>query len=513
MLSCYYYALFLATALAVLGCGYLLAERRRFNRRFTRQLIGGLALFAVITLAIQIPLSLPYFRVNAALGFERTFEDAVRGGADLTDFITAPPGNWLYGAATASLRGEQWWEHVTFPGLTVALLALVGAIHPPAAYRRLRWLYLALALVMGVLSLGPALRLDGRTLLEPLPYRFLFEFVPGFRAVRQPARFHAFTMAGMSLLAGLGALRLGEMRWRRVLPLACVGLILAENLCVPFDLVPVARPAEMPPVYTWLAEEAAPGPVLELPILMDVGGVESPRLYASTRHWRRLINGYGGFFPPTYAYFLFFDREFPAQPYDWIVGLGVHYVILHRWQYPAEELGRIDADLRDFAGLRLVAEFGEDQVYEVIHPNTGRPNLPRTAYTWEDKIRLLGFVAHPAAPRPGDGLELKLFWQGLATMTTDYTVFVHLLDAEGELVAQHDGPPQNGARPTSDWRFEEVVVETRALALPPDLASGAYTLRVGFYELQTMQRLEVLSIDGRITGDHLILTDLIIPPE
>lgn len=509
VLSCYYYALFLATALAVLGLGYLLAA----PRRFTRQVIGGMALFVVITLAIQIPLSLPYFRVSAALGFERTVEDALRGGADLTDFVTAPPGNHLYGAATAPLRGEQWWEHVTFPGLTVALLALIGAARPPADQRRLRWLYLALAVVMGVLSLGPALRLDGRTLLEPLPYRFLFEFAPGFKAVRQPARFHMFTMVGLSLLAGLGAHRLAAWRWRRVVPLACAALILAENLCAPFDLVPVPRPAEMPPVYTWLAEEAEPGPVLELPILMDVDSTESPRLYASTRHWRRLINGYGGFFPPTYAYFLFFDREFPAQPYDWIAGLGTRYVILHRWQYPAEELQRIDRDLRDFAGLRRVAEFGEDQVYEVIHPNTGQPNQPLTDAAWERQLRLLGFVAHPPAPQPGDALELKLFWQGLTAMATDYTVFVHLLDGDGALVAQHDGLHQDGARPTSAWRFEEMVVETRALALPADLAPGHYTLRVGLYDLATMQRLEVSSIDGRIMGDHLLLTELVVSSE
>lgn len=514
MLSCYYYALFLAIAVGILGVGYLLAEQQRFNR----QLIGCLALFGIVTLAIQIPLSLPYFRVAESMSFERTIETAARGGADLTDFITTPPTNRLYGAATASLRGEQWWEHVTFPGLTVALLALIGAVCPPAAARRTRWLYLALALTMGVLSLGPALYLDGRMLLEPLPYRLFFEYIPGFKAIRQPARFHMFTMVGLSLLAGLGGqalLNRVSARWQRVLPVVCLALITAENLYIPIALTPVLRPAEIPPVYTWLADEAGPGPVLELPILMDVGGVESPRLYYSTRHWRRLINGYGGFFPPTYAYFLFFDREFPAQPYDWIVGLGVRYVILHRWQFPAAELRRIDDDLRDFAGLRLVAEFADDQVYEVIHPNTGFPNLPHTDVTWEQKIRLLGFAFKPTAPRPGDTLELKLFWQSVTPMMgdtspTDYTVFVHVLDAAGTLVVQHDSQPQDGAHPTSAWRYEEVVVETRSLALPVDLPPERYTLRVGFYELATMQRLEVLSIDGKMTGDALSLAEFVV---
>ncbi len=517
LLSCYYYALFLAVALAVLGLGYLLAERRCFTRR----LLGWLALCSVVTLAIQIPLSLPYFRVAESMGFERTIETAARGGADLADFVTAPPTNRLYGAATASLRGEQWWEHVTFPGLTATLLALIGAARPPAASRRARWLYLALALTMGVLSLGPALYLDGRVFFAPLPYHLLFAYVPGFTAIRQPARFHMFTMVGLSLLAGLGAQTLTRRiatRWQRALPVVCLAFMAAENLYMPLALTPVPRPAAIPPVYTWLADEAEPGPVLELPILMDVGSVESPRLYYSTRHWRRLINGYGGFFPPTYAYFLFFDREFPKQPYDWIVGLGVRYVILHRWQYPADELARMDADLRDFAGLRLVAEFADDQVYEVVHPNTGYPNTPRTDVTWERRIRLLGFVFKPSSPCPGDTLELKLFWQNVSPMTgdaspIDYTVFVHVLDAAGALVTQHDGQPQDGAHPTSAWRYEEVVMETRPLTLPADLPPGLYTVRVGFYDLATMQRLEVLSIDGKITGDALTLAEFTISPE
>ena len=512
LLCSYYYALFFAVALLVLGLIYLITERQCLSRR----LFALLVLSVVITAAIQIPLSIPYFRVAESMGFERKLGDAVRGGADLTDFITAPPENYLYGAATARWRSEGWWEHITFPGVTVVILALVGSLrhHPEAALQRARKLYLALALGMAILSLGPVLRLADRTLVKPMPYRLLFEYVPGFQAIRQPARFHMFTMVGLSVLAGLGTHTLhktwGAASWHHLIVGLLTLFISVENLQVPIELIPVAKPGQFPPVYEWIAERPGDEPILELPILQDVGSTESPRLYYSTQHWKPMINGYGGFYPPTYAYFLFFDREFPAQPYDWIVGLGVRYVVIHRWQYPTSDINHIDRRLQTFSGLRLVADFDTDRVYEVIHPNTGRPNKPWTNRTWERKIRLLGFVAQPTIPNPGDTLEVKLFWQGLAEMDTDYTVFVHLVDQQGELVVQSDSQPQDGEHPTSNWRYEEVVIETRTLALPATLRPGRYALRVGFYDLQTMERLDVSDVDGTITGNYRQLSDIVV---
>ncbi len=512
VLSSYYYALFFAVALVILGSIYLLTERQRLSQR----LCLYLSLSIVITLAIQIPLSIPYFRVAESMGFERNLADAIHGGADLTDFVTAPPKNRIYGPATTPLRGEGWWEHITFPGLIVMLLALVGAIYgstetiPNRAHR----LYLPLALLMGILSLGPALRFADRTLLEPMPYNLLFHYVPGFQAIRQPARFHMFTMVGLSILAGLGTQTLLHKvmvsRGQQGLIVLFALLIAVENLYVPLELTPVARSSEFPPVYGWLAQIPDTEPILELPIVQDVGSTESPRLYYSTQHWKRMINGYGGFYPPTYAHFLFFDREFPSEPFDWIVGLGVRYVVLHRGEYSPEERRRIDQDLIGFEGLQLVADFDNDRVYEVIHPNTNLPNEPRTTFTWDQKIHLLGFVAHPTELQPGDTLEIKLFWQGLAEMDTDYTVFTHLVDKEGRLVAQHDSQPRGGERPTSHWRYEEVVHERRHISLSETLPPGRYTLHVGFYNLLTRQRLEVSDIDGTITGDYVPLGDLTV---
>ena len=67
--------------------------------------------------------------------------------------------------------------------------------------------------------------------------------------------------------------------------------------------------------------------------------------------------------------------------------------------------------------------------------------------------------------------------------TVDYTVFVHLLDDAGAVVAQLDGPPNDGLSPTTIWRAGDVIRDVRPL---PD---GATRALVGLYDPATGQRL------------------------
>lgn len=118
-------------------------------------------------------------------------------------------------------------------------------------------------------------------------------------------------------------------------------------------------------------------------------------------------------------------------------------------------------------------------------------------------IRLLGHDLDLGNARPGDALSFRLYWQADAPTEGDYLVFNHLLDAEGSLIAQVDGPPlPDTRRGTSDWDDPQETLISREfrLQLPEDLAPGEYRLVTGWYQRETGQRL--LSPDGR---DHLSL--------
>jgi hypothetical protein len=85
-------------------------------------------------------------------------------------------------------------------------------------------------------------------------------------------------------------------------------------------------------------------------------------------------------------------------------------------------------------------------------------------------------------------------------------VFIHLLDANGKILAQIDAQPYGGAYPTSLWDIDEIIRDYRTLTLPSDLASGEYKIELGLYEYSNLARLNVVATTGEALDDHLILT-------
>lgn len=98
-------------------------------------------------------------------------------------------------------------------------------------------------------------------------------------------------------------------------------------------------------------------------------------------------------------------------------------------------------------------------------------------------IGLSGYTLTPGAA--GAATTLTLAWQALAPPADDYTVFVHVLDAAGQTVAQRDATPRDGAYPTSLWQPGEYVTDDYTFDLPP----GDYTVELGLYLPETGARL------------------------
>ncbi len=127
-----------------------------------------------------------------------------------------------------------------------------------------------------------------------------------------------------------------------------------------------------------------------------------------------------------------------------------------------------------------------------------------------EQIDLLGYHVEGSTWKPGDGVLLSLFWQRREAVDGDYNVFVHLVDGDGQLVAQNDSMPVGGMRPTSGWGDGEIVVDRRGLFLPGELGPGDYELWVGMYRAETGDRLAVEASDGRALGDRVRLGTLTV---
>lgn len=106
-------------------------------------------------------------------------------------------------------------------------------------------------------------------------------------------------------------------------------------------------------------------------------------------------------------------------------------------------------------------------------------------------------------------LVLTLYWQTTHAASKDYTIFVHLISPEGQLVGQHDGPPR---RPTQTWGADGREIDPHTLSLPDNLSPGTYKLRVGLYPWPDLERLPVLDAGGLFYEDNALqLTEVTIP--
>ncbi|MDH4207780.1 MAG: hypothetical protein OEV76_02805, partial [Anaerolineae bacterium] len=126
------------------------------------------------------------------------------------------------------------------------------------------------------------------------------------------------------------------------------------------------------------------------------------------------------------------------------------------------------------------------------------------------QVLLLGDSGRAGPVTAGEKLQLALYWRGLDKMGVDYTVFVHLLDADGQVVAQYDGQPLAGFYPTSFWDVGDVVRDELNLAVGPSVKAGEYELVVGMYLLSTGDRLPVLNEAGDTVGDAVSLGEVTV---
>jgi hypothetical protein len=138
-----------------------------------------------------------------------------------------------------------------------------------------------------------------------------------------------------------------------------------------------------------------------------------------------------------------------------------------------------------------------------------RPPQRLDGSTFEHGIELLGYEA-----TTDTSLHLKLYWRlnSREPVPANYTVFLHLTDAQGNLVREPaDGPPLGGDWPTAAWVPGQTVVDTRLLPLPAQLAPGRYDLQLGFYDPISGVRLAAYRPDGTPWPDDIaVLSGIVV---
>ncbi len=366
-LSGVYFLYFSVVMLLIAGGVYVLIAVLDRDRQLAQSiaLAGGACALAG---ALLIPTLWPYQQVHDDLGVEREVSEVSYWSATRGDYLAVWPDNRLYNEILD--ENFRHIEQALFPGLAIVVLGVVGMTH--SRFRREKWVLLAIVVSSIVLSFGLTGTIFGREV--PLPYRIFYEGLPGFRAIRVPARFGLVALIGMGGLAGLGVDRLWRDARRRipsrqqfaagaaalVLGLAVLGLESLTIMELP-DPLPVDEP---PPAYAWMADH--PVPTIELPMTLDLNSPVAsawPNFW-SMMHWNDLANGYSGLVPPTYLMMRERMTEFPApETISLLQGIGIETVVIHG-DFPESDRSTVEAELEANPSVSL-ALAGPDAVYQL----------------------------------------------------------------------------------------------------------------------------------------------------
>jgi hypothetical protein len=422
-----------------------------------RSLVGQVALLGlagVVAVAVIYPFVRPYTQYKNLFGFNRGLDEVEYWSAGPLSLLRTTTTSLWYEPVQKGLIGlETSAEREMYPGVFAVLLAAVGLFGASRVVgsRLGRGFFAAIVVIGFVLSLGPTFHWDSYGLGDTgvsLPwYRWLYQYVPGFDAVRVPHRFVLLAMLGIGALAGFGIVRL--MRWSRdkgFLSPGIVGgvalfLVMLDFFSPGLRYITRGLGEDAPPLYRWLAGPEADKVIpkdallLELPVGLDKTPVNTSPQYLlyGVAHGRPMLNGSPNIVPPGYERLFSEMRRFPTPgTLDIIEGLGVKFVIVHTAgllnDEKRAELDRIASEgtrLEQLVSLTDVDPYGQPAsnsravVYRV-KPAAGRFDKLRSAIPPGSSVLL---PDHPSKLRLTNTALPNLLGHDRRYFTTYHTIY------------------------------------------------------------------------------------------
>ena len=425
VLSSIYYGIFLSyTLLAFILIRYSwpflsqsLQKGRVYLLYILKQALKPTVVFTISFIILDLLLA-PYFAIQRQ-GLARTLSETAAFSAFVRDFGFTAPFNWLYGIHFYNgvpFRNDS--EHYLFLGWAALVLATLGVFRV-LRLRNATMCALALTGVIVLLfSFGPALQYagpHGAPALPgpapsfqhptpppyppdlPMPWQAAYYLLPGFKALRAPARLTGVLLLVLALLAAYAIAWLQESSqkvlparqidspqvqvkvfshhfafpsWRVVLVqvlligVACAIVLEAIPVHLPVTYVPTGN--HIPAVYQWLGAHADQQPIVELPISQKDGRDDAWYDYYAIYHTHPLVNGWSGFRPELTEHIAASLLSFPSlSSLAMLKRYHVRYVVLHLQLFSPGMAATLLTKVEASPGLVRVANFGSDSVWQV----------------------------------------------------------------------------------------------------------------------------------------------------
>jgi hypothetical protein len=376
---------YLAVMATVAGAIALGVELVRTTRPWRDLTVLPLALACAATVAFLFVR--PYTQIQSTLPDETNRNEIASQSASPMMYLAS--SSYLYSPISEYLFDEADRTTPLFPGLTLLLLAATGSVvlllrkvdYSPRPRAVVAWCWLTWLTGL-VLSFGP------RTAV----YTLLSERIFFFFDISNPTRFALLSLFSLCVLSGfaLAWLLPGLQRSKAWATAAIAAFFLLESMPWSQRLSPLED--QPPQVYPWLAGEAEPGAIVELPYRPP----EQSYLFWARHHgFRPTLNGTARQIPVSHQWIERALEDFPSSDSVRLLQrLEVRYVILHLGSYEPRALLRMLNGLtqrrRDILPSR---DFGKTLVFEVMPSQ-----LPST--TPNEPMRILA-----ASPGVGAGSE------------------------------------------------------------------------------------------------------------
>jgi len=417
-------------------------------------------------------------------------EDEATKQTDLLAYLTPSSSHPVFGPSTRPAYDRYYADRggghgfQAYVGVTALVLALLGVCKA----RRASLPWVAMALTLFLLALGPVLRMDGRLYPAiPMPYRMAGRLFV-LRLLRFPARFNMFLALPVAVLAAYGAAQAMALirrrgRWATVAALCLLGgAILFEYMCIP---IPLER-HQTSAFFAQLADEAGDFAVLNLPIDPNAA---KPYMFAQTAHHHPILQGHTSRSPEgTYAYldgnpWLRVLRQYSEMSPELtdvsrqlasLAKDNVRYIIVHRTQVGADRVNH-------WRRYLLIAPRFEDEqiaVYATM-PLNGRDFI--LADELAPGIGLIRVVTSTGCLNPGRVLEVDVGWGTTVAPERDFQVELAMVSDQG-VVHQRQVFPLSPGWPTREWPANAVAWGYYALRVRPSLPAGTYTITLALVD-------------------------------
>ncbi|NJN65758.1 MAG: phospholipid carrier-dependent glycosyltransferase [Chloroflexaceae bacterium] len=144
--------------------------------------------------------------------------------------------------------------------------------------------------------------------------------------------------------------------------------------------------------------------------------------------------------------------------------------------------------------LHIVSIHGVDYAWIYQVPPPVAHSLPPSARFGDgEAIRLWGYEVDPSALRSSGVLTLTAQWQALAPIASDYTLFVHVFNDQGQRVGHIDTLPGGAPSPTHAWEPGRFLTRHYPIPVQAGMPAGTIWIALGLYRPDDGTRLPLHS--------------------